>query len=362
MVLKEQKELVKISEYQELAQQSLSEMAYGYYVGGANDEITVNNNHLAYERILLSPKVLVDVSKRNLSTSILGTEISMPILVAPTAFQAMACDEGEIATAKACAKANTIMILSTLANFSIEEVMQKATGPVWFQLYVYKDRAITKSLIERADEAGCKAIVLTVDSPLLGRRERDIKNCFQLPKHLSAKNLIQAGMHELPNQNNNSGLAAYIDSLYDASLSWKDIEWLRSITKLPILIKGIMRADDAQRAIDYGASGIIVSNHGGRQLDTVPATIDVLPKISAVVDNKIEILIDGGIRRGTDVIKALALGAKAVLIGRPILWGLAADGADGAYQVLELLQKELDHSLALLGCPNISDISRDLLA
>jgi 4-hydroxymandelate oxidase len=352
---------INLLELEQLAKQTLPQSAFDYYVSGANDEITLRENREAYNRIFLNPKMLVDVSQRKMETSVLGTTISMPIMVAPMAFQCMAHPEGELATARAAGLAGTVMTLSTLATSSIEEVTGVATGPVWFQLYVYKDRGITKSLVQRAEAAGCKAIVFTVDSPMLGRRERDVRNRFHLPSNLSLKNLMDVALAELPTDVADSGLAAYIASLYDTALTWKDVEWLRSITKLPILVKGIMRPDDALKAIDHGAAGIVVSNHGARQLDTVPATISVLPRIVDAVEGRVEIIVDGGIRRGTDVLKALAFGARAVFVGRPLIWGLALNGQDGVGTVLELLRNELDLAMALSGCPDVQQIPRDII-
>lgn len=305
--------------------------------------------------------MLRDVSSRSCSTTVLGQEISTPIMVAPMAFQRLAHPDGELATARAATAVGTIMLVSTLATSSIEEVASVADGNLWFQLYVYKDRAVTRSLVERAEAAGYKALVFTVDSPILGRRERDVRNGFHLPDGFHASNLVPAGIDVLPGQIGDSGLAHYIASLYDQSLSWQDVEWLRSITKLPVLVKGILRADDAKLAVKYGAAGIIVSNHGGRQLDTGPATIDVLARVADAVAGSAEIFVDGGIRRGTDVLKAIALGARAVLLGRPVLWGLAAEGECGVRKVLEMLREEFDLAMALSGCSNLQEISRDLL-
>ena len=303
------------------ARELLPQTAYDFYAGGANDEITLRENRLAYEQITLLPRMLVDVSERHMATTALGEPVSMPIFVAPTAFQGLAHPEGEVATTKAAGAAKTLMALSTLSTFSIEEVMAVATGPVWFQLYVFKDRAISASLVKRAEAAGCKAIVFTVDVPLLGRRERDARNQFKLPDDLSVKNLLPAGLQEFPGDRTTSGLGPYIASLLDPVLTWKDIEWLAGITTLPVLVKGILRSDDALLAVKHGASGVIVSNHGARQLDTTPATISVLPEIADAVGDKVEVYVDGGIRRGTDVLKAIACGAHAVFIGRPVLWG-----------------------------------------
>lgn len=352
------RDLVSVFDYEAAARKSLPKMAFDYYSSGANDEITLRDNHAAYERIRLKPRVLKDISRRDTGITLYDEPISMPILVAPTAFHRMAHPEGEVAVARAAGKAGTIMILSTLSTSSIEEVTAEATGPVWFQLYVYRDREATKSLIQRAEAAGCKAIALTVDAQIWGRRERDIKNRFRLPEGLSIKNLI-SGSGQFPDDETGSGLAKYVSWQFDPALSWKDVDWLCATTKLPVLLKGVLHPEDARAAIDHGASGIIVSNHGGRQLDTVPATIDALPAIVQAVDGRIDVLIDGGIRRGTDILKAIALGAKAVGVGRPIIWGLALDGEDGVRRVLDLLRKDFELAMRLCGYTSVREISDD---
>ena len=341
--LSEQIEAINLLELEMKARELLPQTAYDYNAGGASDEITLRENRMTYERITLLPRMLVDVSERHMGTTALGEPVSMPILIAPTAFQGLAHPKGEIATVKAAGAAKTLMTLSTLSTFSIEEVMAVATGPVWFQLYVFKDRAISASLVKRAEVAGCKAIVFTVDLPLLGRRERDVRNQFKLPDDFSVKNLLPAGLQ------------------FDPALTWKDIEWLAGITTLPVLVKGILRSDDALLAVKHGASGVIVSNHGARQLDTTPATISVLPEIADAVGGKVEVYVDGGIRRGTDVLKAIACGAHAVFIGRPVVWGLACGAEAGVSYVLEMLRQEFDLAMALSGSPTLSSITRDLI-
>jgi 4-hydroxymandelate oxidase len=253
------------------------------------------------------------------------------------------------------------MILSSLSNTRVEEVCAAASGPVWFQLYVYRDRGATAALVARAEAAGARALVLTVDAPLLGRRERDVRNRFALPPGLRVENMSAAGYGDVGERAIESGLAGYVAERLDPSLGWKDIAWLRSITKLPVLVKGLVRPDDARRAVDHGASGVVVSNHGGRQLDGSPATASVLGPVADAVAGRIEVLVDGGVRRGTDVLKALALGARAVLLGRPILWGLATGGEEGALGVLEAMRDELDQAMALAGCASVGDATRDLL-
>lgn len=352
---------VNISEIEILAKEKVSAMAYDYYSSGACDEITLKENCEAFKRIFLKYSVLVDVSNRDLSAKVLGQKISMPVIIAPTAFHRMAHDEGEIAVAKAAGKAGTVMCLSTLSNSLIEEVAEATFEPVWFQLYVFKDRAVTMELIRRAEAAGCKAILLTVDAPLLGTRERDVRNRFNLPDGITVKNLESVFKEKLI-KGNDSGLAGYVAQNLDASLSWKDLDWLCSVTKLPVIVKGIGCKEDAILSVEHGADGIVVSNHGGRQLDTCRATIDVLPEVANAVHGKIEILLDGGIRRGTDVVKALALGAKAVLIGRPVIWGLAWDGEAGVTTVLDIFRKEIDVALALCGIDSVNRITRDIIA
>jgi 4-hydroxymandelate oxidase len=357
-------EPVNVFDLEAIARQNLTREALDYYVGGAHDEVTLRANRAAYDRLSIAYRVLVDVSRRELATTVLGQPVSMPILVAPTAFHRLATPDGEQATARAAGAAGTVMILSTLSTTPIEEVVAAASGPVWFQLYVYRDRQATEGLVRRAEAAGCRALVLTVDAPLLGRRERDVRNRFRLPPGLAVANLLPEGYGELPPAAADSGLAAYVSSFLDPALTWRDVAWLRSITHLPVLVKGIVRPDDALRAAEAGAAGIVVSNHGGRQLDTSPATLDVLPEIADALNahgHRIELLMDGGVRRGTDVVKALALGARAVLVGRPILWGLAADGEAGATLALRMLRDELDLAMALAGAPTVAEITRDLV-
>jgi 4-hydroxymandelate oxidase len=355
-------EAVNLFELEAAAREKLSRESFDYYASGAQDEVTLRENRAAYDRISLAYRVLVDVSRRDMTTTVLGQPVAMPVLVAPTAFQRLAHPEGELATVRAAGAAGTVMILSTLSNTPLEEVVAAASGPVWFQLYVYRDRTTTEGLVRRAELAGCQAIVLTADAPVIGRRERDVRNRFHLPPGLAAANLLPVGYGDLPPSATDSGLAAYVSALIDPSLSWRDIAWLRSITRLPLVIKGIVRPDDALRAAEAGAAGVIVSNHGGRQLDTAPATIEVLPEIAeALRGSPVEVFVDGGVRRGTDIVKALALGARAVLVGRPVLWGLAAGGEAGAAAALGLLRNELDLAMALAGAPTVADITRDLV-
>ncbi len=352
---------LNLLDYERLAAKRLPAAVFDYFASGANDEVTLRDNRAAFERRRLAYRVLVDVSSRTLETTVLGRKLALPVAVAPMAFQRLAHPAGEMATVRAAGRAGTLFVLSTLSTTPMEDVIREAAGPVWFQLYVYRDRAITRALVERAEAAGVAALALTVDAPLLGRRERDVRNRFELPAGISAANLLPAGHGRLSAPPTDSGLAAYFAELLDPSLSWRDVEWLRSITRLPVVLKGVVRADDAVRAIDHGAAAVIVSNHGGRQLDSAPAALDALEDIASAVGARAEVLMDGGVRRGTDVVKALALGARAVLLGRPVLWGLAADGEAGVGAVLALLRDEIDLALALSGCRSPDEVSRDLV-
>jgi 4-hydroxymandelate oxidase len=352
---------INVAEYRDAARAKLSEMAWSYYASGALDETTLRDNRAAFERVKIAWKVLRGVAHRSTVTTVLGCEVAMPILVAPTAFHGLAHPEGEVATVRAAGQAGTVMCLSTLSNRSIEEVCAAATSPVWFQLYVYRDRGLSRSLVQRAEAAGCRALVLTVDGPVMGTREADVRNGFHLPPGLTLGNVAGTDKENLDAQESVSGLTAYVASQLDPGLTWKDVDWLCSLTRLPVVLKGILRADDARTALDHGAAAVVVSNHGGRQLDGAVATLDALPAVVDAVGSRCEVFVDGGVRRGTDVLKALALGARAVLVGRPVLWGLAAAGIDGAAHVLAILQQELDQAMALSGCPTIDKIDRELV-
>ncbi|AFY79026.1 alpha-hydroxyacid dehydrogenase, FMN-dependent L-lactate dehydrogenase [Pleurocapsa sp. PCC 7327] len=353
---------INLFEYESLAKQNLSRMALDYYSSGAGDELTLRYNRAAFDRYQFRPRMLVDVSQRDLSASIVGQSLPMPILIAPMAFQCLAHPEGELATARAAQKLGAVMVLSTLSTKSLAAVASERKNIFqWFQLYVHKDRSLTRTLVEMAQAAGFSALCLTVDAPFLGKRERDCRNQFALPPGMELANLTCMADLTIAKTAGESGLFAYFTQQIDPSVTWKDLEWLQSITRLPVIVKGILRGDDAKTAVEYGARGIIVSNHGGRQLDGAIASLDALPEIVEAVGGKADILLDGGIRRGTDILKALALGAKAVLVGRPILWGLAVGGETGVCHVLELLRDELDLAMALSGCPTIQAIDPSIV-
>ncbi len=350
---------VNVHEFEELARARLTPMAYDYIAGGADGETTVRANRQAFARWRLMPRVLVDVSRLTTRVQLLGGEAGFPVLVAPTAFHQLAHPEGEAATARAATAAGTIMVASTIANLSVTQVAERCPGAaLWFQLYIHRDRGLTRELIGRAEGAGCRALCLTVDTPFFGRRDRDMRNAFRLPEGHVMGNLRDARLDEAAA--GLSGLLAYSRQL-DPSLDWSAVEWLRSSTRLPVVLKGILDPRDATEAVRLGADGVIVSNHGGRQLDETVAALDALPGVVEAVAGAVPVLMDGGVRRGTDVLKALALGARAVLVGRPILWGLAAAGQAGVERVLALLRAELEHAMALSGRPDVARVDRGLL-
>ncbi|XP_066349459.1 glycolate oxidase 2-like isoform X2 [Miscanthus floridulus] len=350
--------ITNVSDYEELARQKLPKMVYDFYAGGAEDQWTLKENKEAFSKILFRPWVLIDVSHIDMSTSILGYKISMSIMVAPTALHKLAHQEGEVASAQATAAAGTIMTWSSWSSCSIEEVNSSAPGLRFFQLSAFKDRDIVQQLVRRAENAGYKAIAVTVDAPRLGCREADVRNRFTLPENVALKCFEGLDLSKM-DKTNASGLAAYVTSQIDSSLSWKDIKWLQMITWLPILVKGVITAEDARLAIECGVAGIIMSNHGGRQLDYLPATISCLEEVVREAKGRVPVFLDSGIRRGTDVFKALALGASGVFIGRPVLFALAVDGKAGVRNALRMLRDELEITMALSGCTSLKDITRD---
>jgi 4-hydroxymandelate oxidase len=337
---------INVFDYEAIARTKMDPAHWDFFAGGSDDEVTLRSNRSAIERIRLRPRVLVDVSVIDTRTSVLGTPVSMPLLVAPTAIHCLAHPEGECATAQAAGWSNTLMIAGTTATRSLEEIAHAGSGPLWFQLYVYPTQQYAEKLVHRAESAGYKAIVLTVDLPVLGNRERDRRNKLEIPP----PPFIEANF-----------VGVEKNGQEWVTLTWESLAWLRSITSLPILLKGILTAEDALLALEHGMNGIIVSNHGGRQLDTALASVEALPEIVEAVAGRCEVYVDGGIRRGTDILKALALGTRAVLVGRPILWGLAANGAEGAYHVLEILRSELELAMALSGRPTLNSIDQSLV-
>jgi len=342
---------VNLADFELLAAQKLPAGAYEYLCGGSGDEITLRWNREAWDNIRLQPRVLVDVSNLETSVTLFGQRLPFPILLAPAAYHRLFHPDGELATVRGAGVAGALLVVSTAATALLDDISRQASAPLWFQLYIRSDRGITRELVHRAETAGCRALCVTVDSPVSAIRDRERRTRLQVPPGMRAPLL------ELQRSKSKGGTSFGAA----ARLTWKDVEWLRSITCLPVVLKGILSPDDALQAVRTGAQGIIVSNHGGRNLDTVPATAEVLSPITGVIEGKCTVLVDGGIRRGTDVLKALALGANAVLIGRPYLYGLAADGADGVSSVVNMLRREFELSMALAGCPSLDKISRSAL-
>ncbi|KAL3134156.1 hypothetical protein ABBQ32_008572 [Trebouxia sp. C0010 RCD-2024] len=337
---------------------------YDYYAGGADTESTVRDNRAVYGRYRLLPRYMVDVSHCDLTYHLLGHKLSMPIVVAPMSQQRMADDEGELAVARAVAKEDTVMVLSTMATQPLEDVAKAGKdGPLQlFQLYVIKDRAFCRRLIQRAARAGYAGFMVTVDAPRLGNRISDERNKFSLPPGMEISNLsgLVKGGQEAKGDSS-SHIVRVFQEQVDASLTWEFVKWMRDVTKLPIFVKGILSPEDARKAVDVGVDGIVVSNHGGRQLDYSPATLDMIAPIRAAVGHRVLLLMDGGIRRGTDVLKAIALGADAVMLGRPVLYGLALQGEEGVRKVLQMLRRELTLAMQLAGCTSLQTITQSLV-
>jgi 4-hydroxymandelate oxidase len=350
-------EPVCLADFEPLAKARMSAMGWAYVTAGAGDELTLRWNEEAYRRIRLKPRVLVDVSHVDTRVSLFGQEHTFPILLAPTSSQKLTHPEGELATARGAAAAGATMVLSSFSNVSLEDVAAVAKSPLWFQLYSLPDQGFTRDLVQRAEAAGFRALCLTVDTPITGARNQETRAHVILPPlpNLTAlKGASEEASISLES-------LQVFSSVLDASLSWKDVERLLSYAKIPLLLKGVLNPEDADRAVKTGVAGIMVSNHGGRNLDTVPATIDALPQVADKVAGRVPVLVDGGIRRGTDVLKALALGANAVLIGRPYLYGLGAAGEAGVTKVVNILQRELLMAMVLTGRTTIGSIDRSVL-
>jgi len=347
-------------DYEPLARARMTAQAWAYLQGGAADELTLADNLAAFRRLRLLPRVLNPVADGNTRVTLFGQTHAAPILLAPVAFQQLAHPEGERATVLAAAAMQAGMVVSTQAGVDLETLARGAQAPLWFQLYIQPDRDFTRALVRRVEAAGYQALVLTVDAPVTGARNREQRAGFALPAGIAPVNL--QGMRALPAEPLHAGgLSLLQTELLRRVATWEDLRWLCGATKLPILLKGVLAPEDALRAADAGAAGVIVSNHGGRTLDGVPATIDALPAVVDAVGSRLPVLVDGGIRRGTDVFKALALGASAVLVGRPFVYGLAAAGASGVVHVLHLLRTELEIAMALTGCRTLADVDASRL-
>lgn len=356
--------VVTLADHEAHARSVLDDNAWAYFSGGAADEITLRANREAWDALLLHPRVLRPMAGGHTRVRLLGRTLAHPVLLAPAAFQRMAHPDGELATAYAAAMQGAGLVLSTQASVPLETVAQAiggepGRGPLWFQLYMQHDRGFTRELAQRAEQAGYEALVLTVDASASGARDRERRAGFRLPDGVSAVNL--ANLPPAPTPALQPGQSALFDGLLATAPTWADVEWLRAQTRLPVLLKGVLHEDDARQAVALGVGGLIVSNHGGRTLDTVPATARVLPRIVAAAAGACPVLVDGGIRRGTDVLKAMALGAQAVLVGRPYVFGLANAGALGVAHVLRLLRDELEIAMALSGCATLEQATPSLL-
>uniref|UniRef100_G3MPT4 (S)-2-hydroxy-acid oxidase n=1 Tax=Amblyomma maculatum TaxID=34609 RepID=G3MPT4_AMBMU len=350
--------VVTVDDLRRLGLPKLSKSVRDYYESGADQEQTLRENVAAFKRLRLRYRVLNTARRRDLTTTLLGYPVSMPVGIAPSAMQEMAHSDGEIGTARASQAFGTVMILSTLCSQSIENVRRGAPHALlWLQLYVFKNRSVTIELIRRAEHAGYAALVLTVDTPTWGQRIVDVRNAFNIPKGITIAN-FQNTLYDHFDITQGSGLTKYTNDFFDQSLTWEDVTWLKHITRLPIVLKGIITAEDALIAVARGANAILVSNHGGRQLDGSPSTIEALPEIVAAVRGHIEVYLDSGVRTGTDVIKALALGARAVFVGRPALWGLAYNGQSGVMKMLDIFRTETDRALTLMGRRSVHDLQR----
>ncbi|HTU31518.1 MAG TPA: alpha-hydroxy acid oxidase [Solirubrobacteraceae bacterium] len=367
-----------IADMQREAQRALPRSVLDFIEGGAEDEVTIARNRSEFEQLTLIPRVLRDVSAPDLATRILGQPVSLPLLAAPTGLTTMVHPLGEVAVAEAVSRAGTVYLMSGAAGQSPEAVAAATTGArPWFQLYLWRDRGLVRDLLDRADRAGFAALALTVDVPRAGRRERDLRNGFTIPPRITPGTIAQGlarprwsarflrsgglGLGNIDREGTPQPWSVRVNSQTDPSLTWAELEWLRGEWSGPLLVKGVLHPDDAARAVDCGVDGVIVSNHGGRQLDGASSSIAALPGVVEAIGDRAEVLLDGGVRRGTDIAKALALGARACLVGRPMLYGLAAGGVDGAERVIELLRAELETTMALLGCTSIGELTPDLI-
>jgi len=340
-----------LADYEQLAEAVLPRDVYDFVAGGSGSETTLRRNRAALESVTLTPRVLAGVDEPDLASTVLGTELSMPVAVAPMAYQRLLHPEGELLLAGAAAAAGIPYVISTLSSVPLEKIA--ATAPSWFQLYWLRDRALMASLVGRAADAGCAALMVTVDVPIMGRRLRDVRNSFALPPDVAPANIVDMMTQAHTAVPGLSAVAAHTASAFDPAVSWRDLEWLRSSSELPLLVKGILDPRDAKRAVELGADGLVVSNHGGRQFDGAPASIDALGPVVDAIGNECTVLVDSGVRSGADVVKALALGASAVLVGRPLLWALAVGAVDEAFK---LLGEEVRDAMLLAGCADLAAV------
>ncbi|GAB2631464.1 alpha-hydroxy acid oxidase [Kribbella swartbergensis] len=341
-----------LADYESVAAAVLPVAVRDFVAGGSGSETTLRLNRATLDSVTLTPRVLAGVAEPDTTCTLLGTDLSMPALVAPMAYQRLLHPEGELLLARASADAGIPYVISTLSSYPLEKIA--ATGPSWFQLYWLRDRTVVASLVDRAAEAGCGALMVTVDVPVMGRRLRDVRNAFTLPADVAAANLVDMTTEAHVAVPGISAVAAHTTSAFEPAVSWRDLEWLRTATELPLVVKGILDPRDARRAVEAGADGVVVSNHGGRQFDGAPASIDALGPVVDAVGNDCSVLLDSGIRSGLDVVKAVALGASAVLVGRPLLWALAVEAVDEA---LALLRREVRDAMLLAGCADLAAVA-----
>ena len=373
--------LANISDLRELARRRLPHALFDFIDGGAQDEVTLRANEADFHKLALLPRVLTDVSERNQSVTIFGQKLAQPLILAPTGLPGLLWPNGALEAVRAADDAGVAFCLSTMSTSNIEQAAAAASSPIWFQLYIMRDRELARSMMERAKAAGCSVLVLTVDLAMQGQRDRDVHNGLTIPPQFRLSNLLDFAMHPgwvwrfltgpqvtLANFVGTTGhkddmftIAGFVNSQFDQSVTWKDIEWAKNIWGGPLVLKGILSPDDARLAVQHGVDGVIVSNHGGRQLDGVRSAIAALPDVVEAVDGKLEVILDGGVRRGTDILKALALGAKACMIGRPFLYGLAGRGGAGVTLALQILYNELDLALALTGCASVSELDTSFI-
>ena len=348
------RDVVAVADYAAHARQCLGEQAWAYFAGGAGDEHTLRDNEAAFARLRLDPRVLTGFDGAHTRVELFGEVLAHPILLAPVALQKLAHADGELASVRGAGALSAAMVVSTESSVAIETLAAAATTPLWFQLYLQADRGFTRALVERAEAAGCRALVLTVDAPINGVRDRERRAGLQLPSGVEPVHLRGCAPAT-------ASEALFGSALLAGAPTWADVDALRTWTRLPIVLKGILGADDARRALKHGADGLVVSNHGGRTLDGLPATIDALTDVAAAVDGRVPILLDGGIRRGTDVLKAIALGARAVMVGRPYVHGLAVAGAAGVAHVVQMLRSELEAAMVLCGRRTLAEVERTLI-
>ena len=350
---------VVVNDFVGQAKSRLPQASFEYITSGSEDEVTLRDNVEAFRRIRVLPPLLHGVTNTDLSTSVFGQKISLPVILAPVAVLRMFHPQGALASARAAASAGTVCAASSSALNSLEEIAGAAEGPKWFQLYVPREREVARRLVARAEAAGYRALIVTVD--LGERKDADLRNQFTVPKDMLLKHLRDVGFTQFNDKHTHEELVAFNADAWQISLNVEFFKWLRGITRLPIILKGVLSPDAARQAVDLGLNGIVVSNHGGRRLDGMPASIDVLRDVVTAIDGKIEVLMDGGIRRGGDVMKALALGAKAVLIGRPQAWALSADGEAGVKRVLDIFRDELTNAMIASGCATVAEITQSLI-